>query len=74
MMKKVIVNKRYPKLYELRTRNNYSYYVMAKKLNICTAFYWQIENGKRGLYYSMAKRIASIFNLKPDEIFYDEIN
>lgn len=55
-MKKTISKKKYPKLYELRTKNNYSCKDMAKKLNMCTAFYWQIENGKRGLYYPMAKK------------------
>ena len=67
-----ITNKRFEKLYELRVKNNYKCEDMAKKLNICTAFYWQIENGKRGLYYSLAKQIASIFKMRPDEIFFDE--
>ena len=45
---------------------------MADKLNICKAYYWQIENGNRNLYYELAKQIASIFSLKPDDIFYNE--
>ena len=62
------------KLKQLRIKNRFTCNEMAKKLNVCTAFYWQIENCKRGLYYSMAKKIASIFKMKPDEIFFDEIN
>ncbi len=66
-------NKKFPKLYELRIKNNYRCKDMADMLNVCTAFYWQIENGTRGLYYSMAKQIASIFKMKPDEIFFDDV-
>ena len=58
-------------LIKLRREKNYTCAYMGKRLNMSTAFYCQIENGKRGLYYSMAKKIAKIFNLKPDELFYD---
>ncbi len=60
------------KLKELRIKNNYSYEKMAKLLNISKPYYWQIENKKRRLSYSLAKKIANIFKLKPDDIFYDE--
>ena len=60
------------KLKELRTINNYSYEDMAKMLGLSKPYYWQIENKKRRLYYSLAKKIASIFKLKPDDIFYEE--
>ena len=43
---------------------------MAIKLGISKPFYWQIENGKRNLSYKMAVKIASIFKMKPDDIFY----
>ena len=39
---------------------------------ISKTFYWQIENNKRRLSYDMAIRIASIFNLKPDSLFFDD--
>ena len=58
------------KLRDLRINNKYSYQDMADKLGICKAYYWQIENGNRNLYYSLAKKIAKIFNLRPDDIFY----
>ena len=59
------------KLRDLRINNSYSYQDMADKLGICKAYYWQIENGNRNLYYSLAKKIAKIFNLSPDDIFYN---
>ena len=60
------------KLKELREKNNLTCQNMADKLNICKSFYWQIENGNRGLYYGMAKKIATILKTKPDDLFYDE--
>ena len=60
------------KLKEIRCKYGYTCAQMAEKLNMCTAFYWQIENQKRGLYYATYKKIAAIFNLKPDDLFYDE--
>ncbi len=59
-------------LKELRKSKGLTCAQMAQMLNMCTAFYWQIENKKRGLYYATAKKIAAIFDLKPDDIFYDE--
>jgi len=60
------------KLKELRIKNNYTFDDMAKMLGISKPYYWQIENKKRRLYYSLAKKIANIFKLKPDDIFYEE--
>lgn len=61
------------KLEEIRIKNNLSYLDMAVKLNISKAYYWQLENGNRNLYYKMAKKIAEIFNMKPDELFYEDL-
>lgn len=60
------------KLIELREKFNYSYDDMAEMLGICKAYYWQLEHKNRRLYYHLAKKIADIFELKPDDIFYDE--
>jgi len=65
------VTKVITKLRDLREKNNLTYQDMADKLGICKAYYWQIENGNRNLYYDLAKKIAAIFNLKPDDIFYN---
>lgn len=43
---------------------------MARMLNITISFYSQLENKKKRLYYDMALRIADIFNMKPDQLFY----
>jgi len=58
------------KLKKLRVQKNYSIKEMADRLNISTAYYCLIENKKRNLYYDMAVRIAEIFGLKPDDLFY----
>ena len=60
------------RLKELRKAEGLTCAQMAEKLGMCTAFYWQIENKKRGLYYKMAKKIAAVFKMKPDEIFFEE--
>lgn len=60
------------KLKEIRISKGFTCAQMAQMLGMCTAFYWQIENNKRGLYYITAKKIAAIFELKPDDLFYDE--
>lgn len=61
------------KLIDLRKENKISYQAMADKLNISKTFYWQIEHGQRRLSYQMAFKIASIFNMRPDDIFYSEL-
>ena len=61
------------KLTEIRKKNKYSYQYMANMLGISKPFYWQIENNKRRLSYIMAIRISEIFNMKPDELFYDDL-
>jgi len=58
------------KLKKLRVQKNYSIKEMADRLNISTAYYCLIENKKRNLYYDMAVRIADIFGLRPDDLFY----
>jgi putative transcriptional regulator len=45
---------------------------MANLLDISKPFYWQLENNKRNLSYRMAIKIANVFDLKPDDIFYEE--
>ncbi|MCI8575607.1 MAG: helix-turn-helix transcriptional regulator [Bacilli bacterium] len=62
------------KLKNLRVENGFTYQDMADKLKICKAYYWQIEHNNRRVTYQMAKEIAVMFHLKPDDIFYDETN
>lgn len=62
----------YAKLKKIREENNYSYEDMSNMLGISKCFYWQIEHKKRRLYYEMAKKIALIFNVMPDDLFYED--
>lgn len=58
------------KLKQLRKEAKYTIYDMARILKITPSFYSQIENKKRRLFYDTAVKIAAIFNMKPDELFY----
>lgn len=60
------------KLKTIRIERNYSCQTMARLLKISKTYYWQIENGKRKLTYDLALKIAKIFLVTPDSIFYDE--
>lgn len=60
------------KLKEKRYGKKYTNRIMAEKLGISKAFYCQIENGTRKLSYEMAVKIADVFNVKPDSLFYDD--
>ena len=60
------------KLKEVRKERGISIYEMAEKLGITASFYSQIENKKRRLFYDTAIKIAHIFTMKPDELFYTE--
>ncbi len=64
------MSKIYIKLQRKREKAGLSYEDMAKKLGISKSFYWQIEHKKRRLYYDMAIKIARLFNLKPDDLFF----
>ncbi|EAK9205846.1 helix-turn-helix transcriptional regulator [Listeria monocytogenes] len=58
------------KLKELRIENNLTYGGVATKVGISKEYYWMIENGERdGYTYNTAKKIASVFDKNPDDIF-----
>ncbi|HAA5837178.1 TPA_asm: XRE family transcriptional regulator [Listeria monocytogenes] len=58
------------KLKELRIENNLTYEDVATKAGISKEYYWMIENGERdGYTYNTAKKIASVFDKNPDDIF-----
>lgn len=59
-------------LKSLREKNGLSCKDMADLLKISKPYYWQVENGKRRLYYELAVKIAKVFKLKPDDIFFDD--
>ena len=59
-------------LREHRIKKGLNFKQMADTLHISKTFYWQIENGQRKLTYGMAVKIAAVFHLKPDDLFYEE--
>ena len=62
------------KLKELRKKKGFTQRQMAERLNITISFYSQIENKKKRLYYDTAIKIAAIFNMRPDQLFYTKNN
>ncbi len=62
----------FKKLKKIREKHNYSYAEIASKLDISKCYYWQLEHKKRKIYYDMAIKIANLFNLKPDDIFFEK--
>jgi len=58
-------------LKELRLKKRLTGKEMSSKLGISAPFYTQLENGTRKLTYEMAVRIATVFNRKPDYLFYE---
>jgi putative transcriptional regulator len=61
------------KLKAERLKLNYNYQQIADLAHISKTYYWQIEHCKRNLTYHLAKQIAKVFNLKPDDLFYNEV-
>ncbi|MGG5333720.1 helix-turn-helix transcriptional regulator [Enterococcus sp. AZ163] len=59
------------KLKNIREQNNLTASEVAEKVGITKGYYSMIENGKRGLSYPIAVKIADVFGKKPDEIFFD---
>ena len=57
---------------KLMQEKGYNYSHLSKMLNCSKAYIWQIINFKRKLSYEQAILIASIFNMKPDKLFYDD--
>lgn len=60
-------------LKQYRTLAHYSYKQMSTLLNISKTFYWQLEQGHRRLSYDMAIKIANIFQVRPDALFYNDL-
>ena len=63
----------FEKLQSTREEKGITYQDMAEKLGISKCYYWQLEHRKRRLYYDLAVKIAKVFEMKPDEIFFDEM-
>lgn len=57
------------KLKSLREKRNMTYQEVADMAGLSKEHYWMIENGRRGLTYPTAIKIAKVFNKRPDDIF-----
>ncbi len=60
------------KLKRIRKEKKLTTKDMANLIGFSQGYYVMLENGNRRLYYDTAKKIASVFNLKPDDLFYPE--
>ena len=58
------------RLKQIRKKKGINQKEMAEKLNITISFYSQLESKKKRMYYDTAIKIADIFNMRPDDIFY----
>lgn len=58
------------KLKKIRKDYGYTIYDMGRLLDVTASFYSQLENGKKRLFYDMSIRIADIFSMRPDDLFY----
>lgn len=59
------------KLKKTRVAAKLTYQQVADEVGISKEYYWMIENGKRGLTYPLAVKIAAVFKSSPDYIFLD---
>lgn len=64
---------KFEKLVKLRIKRGLTQDDMARKLGISKPFYCQVENRQRRLSYKTAYLIGQILEVKPDDIFYDEV-
>ncbi len=58
------------KLVDIRKEKKFTFQKVADKTGLSKEHYWMIENGKRSLSYENAVKIASCFDLRPDDIFW----
>jgi len=63
----------YKKLKDFRYKNHITAKSVSESVGISKAFYCQIENGQRRMSYELAIKIASVFGVKPDYLFYDDM-
>lgn len=62
----------YVKLKKIRNERGMTTSQVSSLVGISKAFYCQLENMKRRLSYDTAIKIANVFDVKPDELFYND--
>ncbi len=60
------------KLKQIRKENKIKMKEIADKMGVSVSYYWQLETGRKRLFYDRALQIATIFNMKPDDLFYTD--
>lgn len=60
-------------LKQYRTNTHLTFKQMSSLLNISKTYYWQLEQEQRRLSYDMAVKIADIFKVRPDVLFYRDL-
>ena len=60
------------KLKKIRKENKIKMKEMAQAMGVSISYYWQLETGRKRLFYDRAIQIATIFNMKPDDLFYTD--
>lgn len=66
-----MAKKRY-KLKAIRLQNGLTLQEVGERIGFSKQFISQLENGHKGLTYSTAVKIASVFGKKPDDIFLSD--
>lgn len=65
-------NPKLTKLRSFRSEAGYTTKKMADMLGISQSMYDYIELGRERLSYDMAVKISEIFEVSPDELFYED--
>jgi len=66
-----VSNKRV-RLKHIREEHTKTLQEVAEEVGSTKPYYWQIEKGEKVLSYELAVKIASVFEMKPDDIFLPE--
>lgn len=56
-----------------RTKEKLTFQAIADLIGVSKTYYWQIENNERRLTYDLASKIADVFHVRPDSIFYEDL-
>ena len=67
-----MVNQLSKRIKELREKKNLSQELVARKLGISRPTYIQIEKGEREITVNEAKKLSSIFGLKPEVFLFEK--
>ncbi len=66
------INPELMKIREYRKKAGWTIKEVGEKLGISRAMYGHIENGEKRLSYGVAVKLADLYGVTPDELFYEE--